>query len=59
MFNIGFIRIPDCHSKLGGQVYLNRESVVDYIREQAGCEETDVRNRWEQIALNLKEVGDD
>lgn len=36
--------------------YLCKEDVVDYIRDLAGSEETDVRNRLIIAAQNLSEV---
>lgn len=34
--------------------YLLEDDVIDYLRELAGSEETDVRNRLNQAASNIK-----
>lgn len=36
-----------------GKTYLLKEDVAEIIREVAGGEETDVRNRLEELAYNL------
>lgn len=36
--------------------YLRCEDVVEFIRDLASTEETDVRNRLEQMAYNLAEL---
>lgn len=38
--------------------YLRREDVVEYVREFAAGEETDVRERLEEAACILSTVGD-
>jgi hypothetical protein len=41
------------HVHANGTTYLRLEDVVSYIREIAGSEETDVRNRLNEAANNL------
>lgn len=41
------------HVHANGTTYLRLEDVVSYIREIAGSEETDVRNRLNEAASNL------
>lgn len=40
-----------------GVVYLRKEDVVDFLRDFAATEETDVRNRLNEAASNISEVG--
>ena len=42
---------------LKGTTYLKRVDVVEYLRELAATEETDVRNRIEEASKLLDEVG--
>ncbi len=42
-----------------GAVYLRKEDVVQYIRDNAEDEETDTRNRFQKMAENLSEVGNE
>jgi hypothetical protein len=37
--------------------YLHKDDVVDYLFELAASEETDTRNRIEQAAMLMREVG--
>lgn len=46
-FEVGCIEVK-------GNTYLRQEDVVAYIREIAGAEETDVRNRLLQAANNIQ-----
>jgi len=39
-----------------GNVYIRREDVANLIREVAGSEETDVRNRLEELARRLEQI---
>lgn len=41
------------HVHVNGATYLRMEDVVSFIREIAGAEETDVRNRLNEAANNL------
>lgn len=40
-----------------GAIFIRKEDVVDMIRDMAGTEETDTRNRWEELAANLNKLG--
>jgi len=42
--------------EIKGNVYLRKEDVITLIREVAGSEETDVRNRLEELARNVEKV---
>lgn len=39
-----------------GNIYLRKEDIIEYIRELGSTEETDVRERLLQAALNLNKV---
>ncbi len=40
-----------------GSIYIRKEDIVEFIREIAGAEETDVRNRLNEAATNINKVG--
>jgi hypothetical protein len=39
-----------------GVVYIRAEDVAEYIEDMAGCEETDVRTRFEADAENVRKA---